>query len=286
MKLILIIIGFTLFAGCTGFPFGKKISQETAMLIKNSPKLFSYIKIGGRDISYIYKENKSTNKTIVFIHGSPGDAENFSEYFNRGDLAKQYSLLSIDRPGYEKTKNNEKTVVEVDMFKQAEELTEVISGVLKTEEKIKNTILVGHSFGGPVIAKMAIDNPLKFDKLVFLSASMDPELEKTKWYQYPANWKIFNWLVPDKLNVCNKEIMSMKPYLEKMRGKCNGSERIIGIVHGKKDKLVPVANVKYIEDNFSRSKIFKNILPEADHFIPWSHFDEVIDMVKKVDENN
>ncbi len=42
----------------------------------------------------------------------------------------------------------------------------------------QKTILVGHSLGGPVIARTAMDYPDLVDGLILVGGSIDPEMEK------------------------------------------------------------------------------------------------------------
>ena len=44
-------------------------------------------------------------------------------------------------------------------------------------------MLIGHSLGGPVIARMAMDYPDAYQGLIFVAASIDPEMEKEEWYR-------------------------------------------------------------------------------------------------------
>ena len=37
---------------------------------------------------------------ILFVHGAPGSMKAFFPYFERRELAGEYHLISVDRPGY------------------------------------------------------------------------------------------------------------------------------------------------------------------------------------------
>jgi pimeloyl-ACP methyl ester carboxylesterase len=45
------------------------------------------------------------------------------------------------------------------------------------------------------------------------------------------------------------------------------------MLHGEQDRLVPVANVDYLEDALRTGRhpdgFTKNLLPDGNHFIPW-----------------
>jgi pimeloyl-ACP methyl ester carboxylesterase len=49
--------------------------------------------------------------------------------------------------------------------------------VAKQRQNGKQVILVGHSLGGPLIARMTMDYPELIDGLVFVAGSVAPKLE-------------------------------------------------------------------------------------------------------------
>jgi pimeloyl-ACP methyl ester carboxylesterase len=58
------------------------------------------------------------------------------------------------------------------------------------------------------------------------------------------------------------------------------------MLHGTKDKLVPVANVEYLRAQLAaagkRNLFDQLIFPEYNHFIPWQHPDAVEAALEKV----
>jgi len=48
------------------------------------------------------------------------------------------------------------------------------------------------------------------------------------------------------------------------------------IIHGTNDKLVPVENVDYMHKMYRQSVEQTVILDGANHFLPWSHPEEII----------
>lgn len=124
----------------------------------------------GREMYYVAVGDTS-KQTVLFVHGSPGTWDNFLYFLADSSALENYRLIAVDRPGFGKSGNG---IPERSLTQQAE----VINEVLVKEQT--SAILVGHSYGGPVIARMAIDFPCQSDALVFVAASVDPELEKNK----------------------------------------------------------------------------------------------------------
>src|SRR3546814_18455192 len=60
-------------------------------------------------------------------------------------------------------------------------------------------IVVGHSLGGPIAAKLAMDYPDRVRGLLLLAPSVAPALEAPRWYQRLATWRVVQWLLPRTL---------------------------------------------------------------------------------------
>jgi pimeloyl-ACP methyl ester carboxylesterase len=53
-----------------------------------------------------------------------------------------------------------------------------LAPLLRLGKSAKKPILVGHSLGGPVAARLAMDYPDEVGGLILVAPSIDPELEK------------------------------------------------------------------------------------------------------------
>ena len=222
-------------------------------------------------------KNPNPRAVLVFVHGSPGLWENFSHYFKFEALREAYTIIAVDRPGYGESNFGKSTP-------SLEAQSKIIGQVFDELPPEIPVILIGHSLGGPVVARMTIDFPEKVSGLLFLAASMDPELEVTKWYQYPAAWPVIRSIIPDALRVCNEEIFPHRDELLLLQSKVDQIRLPIVIIQGEKDKLVPAANVDYIVSHFSNASISVHRYPELNHFIPFSHPTIVIDAIDELDK--
>ncbi len=95
-------------------------------------------------------------------------------------------LVSVDRLGFGRSTPGK---VETSLRKQAESLVPLLRSLAGPGKPI----LVGHSYGGPVIAKIAMDHPELVGGLVMVAPSIDPGLEKLRWYNHVASWRFLNW---------------------------------------------------------------------------------------------
>jgi pimeloyl-ACP methyl ester carboxylesterase len=230
---------------------------------KAAKPTFHTYQVGARTMHYA-AIGADTLPTVLLIHGSPGAWDAFIDYLGDSTLHGQVRLLAVDRPGYGKSGFGH---AERDLRKQAE----LIRPILAAHRSAKRLVLVGHSYGGPLIARLAMDYPDLVDGLVFLAPSIDPAQEKTKWFQYPAEWWAINWLIPRSLLVCNREIRHLQGDLTAALPLWQHIRQPVTYIQGEKDSLVPIQNADFAQKMLTNAPVEMIRLPGVDHFIPWSH---------------
>lgn len=225
--------------------------------------------VEGNPIHYIQTGNPNY-PTLFFIHGSPGSWNAFQKYLADSLLLRKYRMISIDRPGFGYSD-----------FGRAENLaaqTKWISQFIDSIDNKKPIVLVGHSLGGPVAAKLATQNPEKYKNLVILSGAVDPAAEKTESWRYYIKMKPFRYLIPGALRPSNDELWWLKKDLSDMVPDLKKITSDVTIIHGREDPLVPYSNVPFMEKEFVHAKSINTIAIEgANHFIPWEHYDLIRD---------
>ncbi|MFK7849197.1 MAG: alpha/beta fold hydrolase [Rhodothermales bacterium] len=209
---------------------------------------------------------------VLFVHGSPGMWDNFLMEMSSPELLDYARVISVTRPGYGASGSG---VYEPSLEKQAAAMLHV----LKLRSPDKPAVLVGHSFGGPVIARMAMDAPAQVAGLVLAAASIDPVLEETLWFQIPASVPPLTWLLPDDLLVCNLEILALKDELEKMLPLWKDIQVPVTVIHGDQDNLVPVANAEFAERMLVNAPVLMKRFPSMNHFVIWTHPKLVVDSI-------
>jgi pimeloyl-ACP methyl ester carboxylesterase len=212
---------------------------------------------------------------IVFIHGAPGSLADYLKYFKDEELIQKVNLISVDRFGYG---NSEFGKSEASIKIQGE----AINSIIENECNSKNIILVGHSYGGPIAIQMAMDFSARYKGIILLAPALDPDNEKEiKLAQLPMHQPI-RWLTPPALRVAADEKNSHIEELRKILDNYNSIQLPVWHIHGTSDSLVPYENLE-----FSRRKIspdFLNVisLEKVDHFLPWSHYNLVVDKILKM----
>jgi pimeloyl-ACP methyl ester carboxylesterase len=260
-----ILLALLLLPLCGCFPFSQKIKDDTSAFQKAYPKGMKSIQKNGRTLGYAVS-GKEGGSLVVFIHGSPGSWDAFSSYLMDPSLTTTARLVSVDRPGYG---SSERGRVEVSLQNQAA----LISESIRAEGMGKPAILVGHSLGGPVAARLAMDFPELVSGLVLVAPSIDPAMEETKWFQIPANWFWVRWILPSALDVCNQEILPLKGELEKMLPLWKGIKIPVRLIQGLDDDLVPPENADFAERVLIHADLKVTRVPGLNHFVPWSRPD-------------
>jgi len=233
------------------------------------------ITIDSNHIHYVYVDRGLKN-LAVFVHGSPGSWSAFIDFFKNDTLLADYDLLAIDRPGFGESDHGRP---EPSLAQQAAQLKEVVA--LFPHD---NKIMVGHSLGGPVIARIAMDYPKLCDGMVMVAPSIDPGQEKFEWYRPLMKSKIGGAVTPTDFWVSNEEIVALKLELEKMLPLWAQIEIPSIVIQGTKDVLVPKENAEFARNMLPDSLVEVRYLEGVNHFIPWSDPQTIVQALEDLKE--
>ena len=215
-----------------------------------------------------YAEIGSDSLPVAFfVHGSPGSWGAFIDFMKDTTLLKRVKMVSVDRVGFGDSDFGD---AEKSLANQAELLKPIVAKYKKSGKKI---ILIGHSLGGPLIARMAMDYPELIDNLIIVAGSIAPELEPNeKWFRIPMEIVPIRFLVPASFRASNHEILYLKPELEKMLPLWKNIRQPVIVIQGGKDILVNPKNADFAEKMLVNAKSLKVVrIDTMNHFVPWSH---------------
>jgi pimeloyl-ACP methyl ester carboxylesterase len=219
---------------------------------------------GFREIHYV-KAGDESKPLVLFIHGSPGSLSAFIHFLTDSTLLQQALLISTDRPGFGYSNFGN---AEPSLKKQAEAL----KPILEKYRDNKPLILVGHSLGGPLIARMAIDYPELVDGLVIVAGSIDPDLEPDEtWFRAPLSTPFLSWILPRSFRASNEEIYHLKPELAEMTPLWKQITCPVIVIQGKKDQLVPKENADFAKKMLVNAPVEFVLVDGMNHFVPWSN---------------
>jgi len=253
-----------LFSGCMTFRLTKAEIDEQFKNTVYRPTEHR-IKVLGREINYAEIGNDSL-PVAFFVHGSPGSWSAFSGFMKDDNLLKKVKMVSVDRAGfgYSDLGNGEKS-----LEKQAAYLKPIVA---KYKQKGKKLILIGHSLGGPMLARMAIDYPELIDNLIFVAPSIDPTLEPSRWYRYILDSIFIRYIIPRSFRASNLEILYLKEDLEDMLPYWKNINKPTIVIQGEKDVLVHPDNAKFAQKMLINAPSLQIWLKDdMNHFVPWSN---------------
>lgn len=223
--------------------------------------------VDGRTLHYV-KTGVDDRPTIVFLHGSPGSWDAFKEYLKDKDLLQHYRMVSVDRLGFGYSDYGDAT----DLPTQAK----VIAVLLAQLRNGQPLYIVGHSLGGPLCVLLAAEHQELINGVVLLAASVDPDEEKPEKWRPIMKTVPLKYFLPGAFRPSNIELLAFKKDVLLMRAALQKIKCKVVIVHGMKDNMVPPANAVYAEDYLIHaSDVSKVILSDANHFIPWTRYEEV-----------
>ncbi len=235
-------------------------------------------RLGPRGRLHFATAGDAAKPVVLFVHGSPGSWDAFADYLGDRDLAERAFLISVDRPGFGQTSPGR---AEPSIAAQVEWILPVLD-LAKTQK----AILVGHSLGGPVIARFAMDHPDRVAGLLFLASSVDPDLEKLRWYNRLGRLRLVQKLIPLSMVISNREIVPLRGELQKMLPLWGRVTMPTIVVHGTKDSLVPYGNVAFLSKKLPHAEI--RSLEGEGHMIPWQRAEDVrralVDLLARIAE--
>lgn len=237
-------------------------------------------------MEYFSATNSKNSQTLVFLHGWGGSWASWSPILER--LKENFDLFAFDLPGF----GNQK-------IEKAMNLDDYINFVIKTlkTRKIKNPILIGHSFGGAIASKIAAKNLYPIKKLILVdAATIRHPYTKSQKIKFKI-LKIFKKLFPFTRNFYykitkqeNSDYAAIKnnPLLQKTFQTViqeNLSSLISKIkvptliIWGENDNEAPLTDGQKINSLIPNSKLI--IYPNSGHFSYLENQDIFVNDIKK-----
>ena len=210
-------------------------------------------------ISYL-KAGNPTAPRLILVHGTPGSASGWSDYLM--NPTPGFDVVALDRPGFGAS-GPEGAVTSLEAQAAA------VVALFPTDGR--RVVLLGHSLGGPIVAKVAAQHPARVAAVVLLAASLDPALEEINPMQWVGTWTAVRWALPRAIRNANAELIALKPELQALARLLPKVTAPVLIVHGTQDSLVPVANVPFMQAGLTGTRCVKTeLLDGQNHFLQWN----------------
>lgn len=208
---------------------------------------------------------------VIFVHGTPGGWGTFATYFEQPDLIKNYQLFSIDRPGWGKSTYPQGDFP-VELSRQSQLLGPLIKQI--SQQTHQKVLVVGHSYGGSLVPKLAADYPQYIRGVLILAGDVSPKLATARWFNFTLDY-IPNFLIPEFWLHSNQEVLAIAPELAKLQFQYKSITQPISVLQGTKDELVRPENAEFSKSLFSNSHVRVTWLDGAGHIINLTNIDDV-----------
>jgi pimeloyl-[acyl-carrier protein] methyl ester esterase len=227
-------------------------------------------------INWFY-EVKGEGRPLVFLHGWSFDSGIWSK---QADYFSEYKIVALDLPGHGQSEYKEKINI-------AEELNFIFGRL-----GLKNANLVGHSLGGLMALKLAVNRPDLVDKIILVSTNVrfvrsddyahalsPAEVERLQEFLKQGYLEILpvfmRWLFTEEERsqadfrsnwdlIAKRKIWPKQEALsyflsfiaeEDLRSELNKINSQTLIVCGTNDPICPVGSAQYLGKNIKNSKV-------------------------------
>lgn len=254
----------------TFFADKKVVFRDTTLTVK------------GRPMRFVCTGN-DTMPLLLFIHGSPGSWDAFKDYLADSSLRARAFMVSPDRAGYGGSGKEGVATLS--------EQVELISAVLTLRKNQKPITIVGHSYGGPVAVRFAIDYPAVVKQLILISPVISPSIEENigwkRRLQKMSQWWGWRWAISNDLKNSTREMQPLPDELRKMEPYYVNFRIPVTELHGTKDPLAPYGNQEYVKDMLAGTSVETITYENESHFFVWSKTAAIIQLIgKKLDIAN
>jgi pimeloyl-ACP methyl ester carboxylesterase len=222
----------------------------------------------GREVaSMVMREGEGTR--VVLVHGAPADAGSWRRLVrSQGEMLEGLEVIAVDRLGYGNSTRGAETSLEA----QAAGLAPVMR---------EGCVLVGHSYGGPVVLRAAADYPEMVGGVVLVAGACDPWMQDAVWARQAGD--AAGVLLPEAWRTANLELLALTDENRAMAAVLDRVRCPVVVVHGTWDPVCPHdGTVGYLEEALVNADVRVVSLARAGHNLHLSHAGVVAEAVQGV----
>ena len=256
--------GLVLFARCASLP--PIPPAQTAAELAASGYRTGEVTALGRTVRWV-AAGQGEGPGVLFVHGSPGDWRAWDALLGDSSLRARATLVAYDRPGFGSTGGGALPALTDQAVVAAEVLAAAAPG--------GRAVVVGHSLGGPIAARLAVDRPDRVAGLLLVAPSIDPALERHRWYNVAGSLRLVQWFLPREWIASNREIWPLRRELETMAPALAAVRAPTTVIQGAEDDLVDPANAAFVARSLPGAAVRVVEVPKEGHFVLWTRGDLV-----------
>lgn len=230
----------------------------------------------GRRLAYrIVNPNEAgADRTrLIFVHGAPADAGSWNRLLDRYQKElESFEVVVVDRLGY----GNSTREPETELRAHARSLEPLLT---------PGTLLVGHSYGGPVVLRAAAEFPELIKGVVLVAGACDPQMNDAQWLRRAIG--ALAPVIPDAWDAANLELLALTVENVSMRELLGEVSCSIGIVHGAWDPVCPQdGTIEYLRNELPRASAMRvESLGRTGHNVHLSNPGAIVELIHWAADN-
>ena len=235
---------------------------------KTVPTYFSK-NLGKHQLHWV-KTGKEELPILLLIHGAPGAWYGYINLISDSILQKNFTIISVDRPGYNNSKKGGK-VLSISLQ------GELISTVFRTDTN-RAVYILGRSYGAPIAAYLAARFPKQVKGLMLVSPAAHPDLEKFWWFSPLVQYPPLRWVFPAPIKTASSEKFAHRSELNSILPCWAEVKCPTYILQGGKDFILKPGNACFVDSVMTSAPRLHRYLPENGHLITAENPNLVIHM--------
>ncbi len=207
---------------------------------------------------------------IILLHGAPADASAWSRLLARADEIKASTLITVDRVGYGNSLDED----ELSLTGHASSILPLL-----VEVNGRKHIIIGHSYGGPVALRLAVDYPDQVGGIVLVAGACDAYMNDAQWFRRGING--IRLLVPTDWERANRELLALTDENLAMEPLLRQVTCPVVVIHGTWDGVCPHdTTIAYLRERLVNAEGLRVVsIDRGGHNLHLSNTDELIDAI-------
>jgi pimeloyl-ACP methyl ester carboxylesterase len=225
----------------------------------------------GRNMAYMrWNSDEEATARVVLVHGAPADASSWTRLRRQADLPA-VEWIAVDRLGY----GNSSRETESSLEEHARSLEPWLS-----DAPPRGVILVGHSYGGPVVLRAAADFPDRVRAIVLVAGACDAYMNDAQWFRRAVDG--VSGAVPASWVAANRELLALTDENLAMETMLDRITCPVVIVHGTWDPVCPChSTVAYLKSRLKNAGSISSVtLERVGHNIHLSHPERIAEEIE------
>lgn len=231
-----------------------------AVALHESPADQSAALPDGRKLSYLQGAAAPEGAPrVLLVHGAPADSSSWNRVLrDKAGALDGLDVLAVDRLGY----GNSEPGTEPSLQEHAASLAPLLA---------PGSVLVGHSYGGPVALRAAAEYPDRVGGVVLVAGACDANMNDAQWARRAADAASF--AIPETWAVANRELLALTDENDQMRELLARVTCPVVIIHGEWDPVCPHdGTVDYLSESLTNAADVRVVsLARAGHNLHLSH---------------